>query len=77
MMWTDHLGANYGSGFAVTKGPEGRVVGHSGGFPGINSQLDIYLDSDYVVAVMSNVDMGASPLARAIRKLISRIRPGS
>jgi len=76
-MWTDQLGANYGFGFSVTKGPEGRVVGHSGGFFGINSQLDIYLDSDYVVAVMSNVDMGASPLARAIRKLIARIQPGS
>lgn len=76
-MWTDHLGANYGFGFGVTKGPEGRVVGHSGGFPGINSQLDIYLDSGYIVAVMSNVDMGATPLARAIRKFIARIRPGS
>ncbi len=73
-MWTDHLGANYGFGFSVTKGPEGRVVGHSGGFSGINSQLDIYLDSGLVVAVMSNIDMGASPLARAIRKIIGRIQ---
>ncbi len=76
-MWTDHLGANYGFGFAVKQGPEGRVVGHSGGFAGINSQLDIYLDSGYIVAVMSNVDMGASPLARAIGKIIGRIQPKS
>jgi CubicO group peptidase (beta-lactamase class C family) len=76
-MWTDQLSSNYGFGFAVTTGPEGRVVGHSGGFAGINSQLDIYLDSGYVVAVMSNIDMGASPLARAIGKLIARVQPGS
>jgi CubicO group peptidase (beta-lactamase class C family) len=74
-MWTDHLGANYGFGFSITKGPAGRVVGHSGGFAGINSQLDIYLDSGFVVAVMSNIDMGASPLARAIGKIIGRIQP--
>jgi CubicO group peptidase (beta-lactamase class C family) len=73
-MWTDHLGANYGYGYTVTKGPEGRVVGHSGGFPGINSQLDIYLDSGYIVAVMSNVDTGASPLARAIRTILARVQ---
>ncbi len=76
-MWTDHLGANYGFGFVVTNGPEGKVVGHSGGFSGINSQLDIYLDSGYIVAVMSNVDMGASPVARAIRNFIARIQRGA
>ncbi len=76
-MWMDQLGANYGFGFSVTKGPEGRVVGHSGGFSGINSQLDIYLDSGFIVAVMSNIDMGASPLARAIRKIIGRIQQKS
>ncbi len=76
-MWTDSFGANYGFGFSITNGPEGRVVGHSGGFSGINSQLDIYLDSGFVVAVMSNIDMGASPLARAIRKIISRIQTKS
>jgi len=72
-MWTDHFGARYGYGFVVDEGPAGRVVGHSGGFPGINSQLDIYLDAGYVVAVMSNIDMGASPLSRAIGKVIATI----
>ncbi len=71
-MWTDHLGANYGYGFSVVRDDAGKVVGHSGGFPGINSRLDIYLDSGYIVAVMSNVDNGAVPLARAISKLMAR-----
>jgi CubicO group peptidase (beta-lactamase class C family) len=62
-MWTDHLKANYGYGFQVTEGPAGKLVGHSGGFPGINSKLDIYLDSGYIVAVMSNNPKGRVPRA--------------
>ena len=49
-----------------------RVVGHSGGFPGISSNLDIYWDDGYVVAVMSNVDMGAMPVVEKARGLIAR-----
>lgn len=71
-MWTDQLGANYGFGFTVSQGPAGRVVGHSGGFPGINSRLDIYPDAGYIVAVMSNIDNGAGPLAQAIGHLLER-----
>ena len=73
-MWTDHAAANYGFGFTIQEGPGGKVVGHSGGFEGINSQLDIYLDSGYIVAVMSNVDMGASPVARRIAALLTRVK---
>jgi CubicO group peptidase (beta-lactamase class C family) len=73
-MWTDSLGANYGFGFSVSEGPEGKVVGHSGGFDGINSDLSIYLRSGYIVAVMSNIDNGASPAARKIGRLLARIK---
>jgi len=72
-MWTDYFGANYGFGFTVSQGPGGRIVGHSGGFDGVHSQLDIYLDSGYIVAVMSNVDLGASSLVRKLNRLLSRI----
>jgi CubicO group peptidase (beta-lactamase class C family) len=73
-MWTDHLGADYGYGFSVSEGPAGKVVGHGGGFDGINSNLDIYLDAGYIVAVMSNVDQGASPAARKIGRLLARVK---
>ncbi len=73
-MWTDFIGANYGYGFGVSTGPGGKVVGHSGGFDGINSQLDIYVDSGYIVAVMSNIDNGASPLANRIGRTLARIK---
>jgi len=73
-MWTDHLKADYGYGFSVSEGPTGKVVGHGGGFDGINSNLDIYLDSGFIVAVMSNVDGGASPVARKVGRLLARVK---
>jgi CubicO group peptidase (beta-lactamase class C family) len=73
-MWTDFKGANYGYGFQVDPGLGGKVVGHSGGFEGINSVLDIYIDSGYIVAVMSNHDGGASPVADRIRRTLARVK---
>jgi CubicO group peptidase (beta-lactamase class C family) len=73
-MWTDHLGANYGFGFSVATGAAGKVVGHGGGFDGINSNLDIFLDAGYVVAVMSNSDRGASPVASKIAGFLGRVK---
>jgi CubicO group peptidase (beta-lactamase class C family) len=74
MMWTDFKGANYGYGFVVQQTPAGKAVGHSGGFDGINSELNIYLDAGYIVAVMSNVDNGASPLAARIGAILARVK---
>jgi CubicO group peptidase (beta-lactamase class C family) len=74
-MWTDHLGAGYGFGFSIATGAAGKVVGHGGGFPGINSNLDIFLDTGYIVAVMSNTDRGASPVAAKIGDLLGRVKP--
>jgi CubicO group peptidase (beta-lactamase class C family) len=74
LLWTDFKGANYGYGFTVVASPGGKAVGHSGGFDGINSQLDIYADTGYIVAVMSNIDMGASPLANKIGSILARVK---
>lgn len=73
LLWTNYSNGAYGYGFFIKKGASGKVVGHSGGFPGINSNLDIFLDNGYVVAVMSNYDQGASPLANKISHLIARL----
>jgi CubicO group peptidase (beta-lactamase class C family) len=73
-MWTDHLKSKYGYGFMLSESPAGKIVGHSGGFAGINSNLDIFLDSGYIVAVMSNFDQGADPIVRKTRQLIARIK---
>jgi D-alanyl-D-alanine carboxypeptidase len=50
----------YAYGFGDDSRNGHRIVGHEGGFPGINSQLDIYLDLGYTVAVMSNYDPPAA-----------------
>jgi CubicO group peptidase (beta-lactamase class C family) len=73
-LWTDYKGANYGYGFTVAQGAGGKVVGHSGGFDGINSELDIYVDSGTIVAVMSNIDNGATPLAVKIDRVMARVK---
>jgi CubicO group peptidase (beta-lactamase class C family) len=72
VMWKDYSGENYGYGFRLDDGHLGKVVGHSGGFPGINANLDIFVDAGYIVAVMTNYDRAASSVARAIKKLLDR-----
>ncbi|UCB51740.1 MAG: beta-lactamase family protein [Candidatus Zixiibacteriota bacterium] len=49
-----------------------RIVGHGGGAPGINANLDMYLGSGYTVAVMANYDGAASKVARKIEELLAR-----
>jgi CubicO group peptidase (beta-lactamase class C family) len=61
----------YGFGFGVGGTPDDRIVGHSGGFPGINSNLDVFVDSGYTAAVMSNYDRGAMPIVQKIQELIA------
>ncbi|MCH7839507.1 MAG: beta-lactamase family protein [Planctomycetes bacterium] len=66
LVWSakpDLKSPDYGFGFGVSGTPENRIVGHSGGFSGISSKLDIYLDSGYTVAVMSNYDHGSHPVS--------------
>ncbi len=73
-MWTDHSGSGYGYGFGIQEGPNGKVVGHSGGFPGINSNLDIYVDRGYIVAAMSNYDQGTGAVTGRIASLLARVK---
>jgi len=77
LMWTDFKGGSYGYGFTVAQGPSGKAVGHSGGFPGINSRLDIYVDSGFVVAAMCNYDSGAGALANKIGGILDRVKARS
>ena len=54
--------------------PSAARAGHSGGFPGIASVLDIYLDTGWTVVVLSNVDGGMPPVAQKLREVAGRIR---
>lgn len=64
----------YGYGFGIGRDALGPRVGHSGGFSGIASVLDIYLDSGWTVVVLSNVDGGMQPVAQKLRETAGRIR---
>ena len=68
-----HPGEKYAYGFSEEVVNGHRIVGHGGGFPGINSQLDIYSGLGYDVAVMSNYDPPAAMhVAGKLRSLICR-----
>lgn len=58
----------YGYGFGVD--PQSNIVGHSGGFPGISSNLDIFKGTGYVAVVLSNYGGGSQPVVEKIRSLV-------
>jgi CubicO group peptidase (beta-lactamase class C family) len=60
---------NYGYGFQIDA--TRRTIGHSGGFPGISSNLSIFLDSGYVTVVMSNYGRGSDPIDRKIEEMLA------
>jgi CubicO group peptidase (beta-lactamase class C family) len=58
----------YGYGFQLR--PEQRIIGHSGGFPGISSNLDVFLDTGHVAVVMSNYGGGSRLVVERLRQLV-------
>jgi CubicO group peptidase (beta-lactamase class C family) len=52
--------AKYGYGFGDKNSDGDRVVGHNGGAPGMNAQLDIHWNTGYTVVVLSNLDPPAA-----------------
>jgi len=62
----------YGYLFGVETENGQRIIGHSGGAPGISAILDMYFDSGYTVAVMGNYDGVAGMVAHKIRTLLMR-----
>jgi hypothetical protein len=58
----------YGYGFGVDA--QTGVVGHSGGFPGISSNLDIFTGTGYVAVVLSNYGGASQPIGDKIRTLV-------
>jgi CubicO group peptidase (beta-lactamase class C family) len=59
----------YGYGFGYDA--ERNVTGHSGGFSGISSNLDIYLANGWTAIVMSNYSRGSGALSRKMEGLIA------
>ena len=49
-------GGKYAYGFEDNREDGVRMIGHNGGSPGVNAELNIYPESGYVVVVLSNLD---------------------
>ena len=58
----------YGYGFQVNS--ETQAVGHSGGFMGINSNLDMFLGTGWTAVVMSNYSRGAQAVEQKMVDLV-------
>ena len=64
----------YGYGFQLQ--PQSGIAGHSGGFPGISSNLDIFKGTGYVAVVMANYGDAGQPVVDKIRLLVrARTKP--
>jgi CubicO group peptidase (beta-lactamase class C family) len=74
--WTTPGGKNpgYALGFQVVHASQPRVVGHTGGFPGISSVLWMDLDNSYTTAVLANLDGASAPVAEAVKELLGRLQ---
>jgi CubicO group peptidase (beta-lactamase class C family) len=59
---------DYGYGFQVDS--ELQIVGHGGGFPGISSNLDMFLGTGWTAIVMSNYSRGAQSVQQKMRDLV-------
>jgi CubicO group peptidase (beta-lactamase class C family) len=62
---------NYGFGFSVNS--DGKSFGHSGGFPGIHSNLDMFRESGWTAIVMSNYSRAGQPVMQKMRSLIETV----
>jgi CubicO group peptidase (beta-lactamase class C family) len=62
----------YTYGFAYQKENGVAFVGHNGGTPGYEDQLDIYPDKGYVVVVMTNQDNSMTPAIQESEKLLTQ-----
>ncbi len=54
LMSTDQNGRGYGYGLSLYKMDEETSFGHSGGASGVSANLDVFVDSGYVVVTLSN-----------------------
>lgn len=68
----------YAYGFEEKRVKGERVVGHGGGFPGVSTQLEMYLDTGYTVVVLANADtLGMPAVAIKARELLAGLQNGT
>lgn len=78
LIWTGKVdyatapGSQYAYGFAVKRYNGTRIVGHSGGWFGMNTQVEVYPDLGYTVIILSNYDADTNSLANKLREWLTQ-----
>lgn len=62
----------YAYGFGDTRINGVRIVGHNGGSPGYEGQLDLYPDRGYTVVMLTNQDQVLTPVLRRSEEMLTR-----
>jgi CubicO group peptidase (beta-lactamase class C family) len=63
---------SYAYGFADSRINGVRIVGHNGGTPGYEAQLDLYPDRGHTVILLTNQDQTLTPALRKSQALLTR-----
>jgi CubicO group peptidase (beta-lactamase class C family) len=63
---------SYAYGFADARINGVRIVGHNGGSPGYEAQLDLYPDRGHVVVILTNQDQTLTPAIQRSQALLTR-----
>lgn len=66
---TEFHNEQYGFGFKIHQSGNILRIGHSGGFVGIDGNLDIYPNTGLIIAILSNHGGGADAVVEKARKL--------
>lgn len=69
-LFTDYMHKGYGYGFQLKETALGKVIGHSGGAPGINAVSLSTLNQGYHIVVLSNYDRAAQRVGDYLLQLI-------
>ena len=67
--------AMYGYGFLDRRKNGHRIISNGGGFPGISTNMEIYVDLGYTVIVLSNFDQGSVEVEDIVRKQLIERKP--
>ncbi len=62
----------YGYGFGELYKNNIRIIGHTGGAPGVDGQIEIYPDLGYTVVVLANYDRTTMPIMRFIQDILTQ-----
>jgi CubicO group peptidase (beta-lactamase class C family) len=62
----------YGYGFGESYKNNIRIIGHTGGAPGVDEAMEIYPDLGYTVVVLSNYDRATMPIMKFIQDVITQ-----